>query len=247
MQVAQLEVSKVNGRLYQDIVQRFHALIQQGELEHGARLPSERAMAEQFKVSRSSVREALRSLELQGLVVSKRGSGNFVNTNDLDSIVALLATTLSTGPGAPGTLEDIFEMRHILEPQIAEMAALRANAEDVVRLSEILEEQEQQIYRGETGVDADAAFHFALASATHNTALVKVISAVADILRQSRDQNLQAPGRAQRSLESHGQILENVMAGDPLQARRAMDHHLAVVEPADVSSGQPIAKEEEPP
>ena len=119
-------------RLYEDIVQQFHSLIRQGVLQHGARLPSERLLAAQFKVSRSSVREAIRSLELQGLVVSKRGSGTFINTDDLDSVVALIATTLSSGGE---TLRDIFEVRHLLEPQIAAVAAQRAGEEEVRRSS----------------------------------------------------------------------------------------------------------------
>lgn len=229
---------KVGRRLHEDIVQQFHLLIRQGELEHGARLPSERAMAEQFRVSRSSVREAIRSLELQGLVITKRGSGTFINTQDLDSVVALLASTLSSGPGALDTLDDIFEMRHVLEPQIAAMAALRANPEEIARLAEILEEQERQIAGGETGVEADTAFHFALATATHNAALIKVVSAVEDILSRSRNQTLLAPGRPSLSLASHRRILESIRLGDSEEARRAMDHHLTVVEPPDFTSNQ---------
>ena len=229
---------KVGRRLYESIVQQLDVLIRQGELEHGARLPSERAMAERFKVSRSSVREAIRSLELQGLVVTKRGSGTFINTQDLESVVALLASTLSSGPGAMDTLDDIFEMRHVLEPQIAAMAALRASPEEIARLAEILEEQERQIAKGETGVDADTAYHFALATATHNAALVKVVSAVEDILSRSRNQTLQTPGRPSLSLASHRRILESIKAGDSEEARRAMDHHLTVVEPPEVSSYQ---------
>ena len=227
---------KVGRRLYENIVQRLHLLIRQGELGHGARLPSERAMAEQFKVSRSSVREAIRSLELRGLVVTKRGSGTFINTQDLDSVVALLASTLSSGPGALDTLDDIFEMRHVLEPQIAAMAALRANPEEVAKLTEILEEQERQISNGETGVDADTAFHFALATATHNAALIKVVSAVEDILSRSRNQTLQTPGRPKLSLASHRRILDSIKHRDSEEARRAMDHHLTMVEPPEVSS-----------
>ena len=229
---------KVARRLYEDIVQQFHLLIRQGELEHGARLPSERAMAEQFKVSRSSVREAIRSLELQGLVVTKRGSGTFINTQDLDAVVALLASTLSSGPGGLDTLDDIFEMRHVLEPQIAAMAALRANPEEIARLAETLEEQEWQIGAGETGVNADTAFHFALATATHNAALIKVVSAVEDILSRSRNQTLQTPGRPSLSLASHRRILESIKQRDSQAARRAMDHHLTVVEPAEIVSNQ---------
>ena len=233
----QVRIHRVQRRrLYEDIVQQFHSLIRQGALKHGARLPSERLLAEQFKVSRSSIREAIRSMELQGLVVSKRGSGTFINTENLDSVVAIIASTLSSGSES---LKDIFEMRHLLEPQIAGVAAKRANADEVQRLSEILEEQERQINEGETGVDADTAFHFALASATHNSALMKVVSAVEDILRISRDRSFQEAGRAQRSLVSHRQILDMVRAGDAAAAQEAMEYHLTAVEPENLISVQP--------
>ena len=232
----QTEIRSVRRRrLHEDIVQQFHSLIRQGVFQHGARLPSERMMAEQFKVSRSSVREAIRSLELQGLLVSKRGSGTFINTEDLESVVALIASTLSSGEE---TLKEIFEVRHLLEPQIAAVAAKRADAEEVRRLEEILEEQEKQIEDGETGVDADTAFHFALGSATHNSALVKVVSAVGEILQRSRDLSLQEPGRPQRSLSSHHQILNAVRDGDAAAARQAMEHHLTSVEPATYFGAQ---------
>ena len=92
---------------------------------------------------------------------------------------------------------------------------------------------------GETGVDADTEFHFALATATHNAALVKVVSAVEDVLRQSRDKSLQQPGRPERSLASHRQILEKVRAGDHLGAQAAMEHHLTAVEHSAVYTSEP--------
>ena len=192
-------------------------------------------MAEQLKVGRSSVREAIRTLELQGLVVSKHGSGTFVNTQSLDAVTTLMTSSLGVGLDAfEAQLHDIFEVRHLLEPQLAALAAQRATPEDVERLSSILVEQQRQIMEGETGVDADTEFHFALATATHNTALVKVVSAVEDVLRQSRDQTLQQPGRSQRSLDSHRHILDMVRAGDHMGARSAMEHHLTAVEPSAV-------------
>ena len=202
-------------------------------MEHGAKLPAERVLAEQLKVSRSSVREAIRTLELQGLVVTKHGSGTFINTQNLDAVATLMTSSLGEGLGpGEGRLRDIFEVRHLLEPQIAALAAQRATPEDAERLAAILIEQQRQIMEGETGVDADTEFHFALATATHNAALVKVVSAVEDVLRQSRDQSLQQPGRPERSLASHRQILEMVRAGDHLGAREAMEYHLTAVEPS---------------
>ena len=231
-----MTVQTVRGRrLYEDIVQQFTSMIRQGTLKPGERLPSERVLAEQLQVSRSSVREAIRSLELQGLVISKRGSGTFINTENLEAVVALIASTLSSGTSA---LKDIFEMRHVLEPQIAALAAQRANQQEIEELEEILESQADAIDAGGTGVDADTAFHFSLASATQNLALVKVVSAVEDILHRSRDQSLQEPGRPQRSLDSHRQILQMIRAGDSEGARRAMEYHLTAVEPGNVSSHQ---------
>ena len=219
-------------RLHEGLGEKFRALIREGSLKPGDRLPSERVLAEQFQVSRSSVREAIRSLELQGLVISKRGSGTFINTDNLESMAALIAATLSTGNGA---LKHIFEMRHILEPQIAGLAAQRADPEQIHEMERILETQSEEIQDGKTGSDADTAFHFSLAAATQNSALMKLVSAVEDILHRSRDRSFQEPGRPQRSLESHRNILDMVRSGDAEGARRAMEHHLTMVEPAGAS------------
>ncbi len=225
-------------RLHEDIVQQFHALIREGALKQGDRLPAERELAEQFQVSRSSVREAIRSLELQGLVVSRPGAGTFISTETLDSVVTLLASTLNAGTDV---LRDAFEMRHLLEPPIAALAAQRATSAEVARLREILEEQQRQIDRGDTGVEADTDFHFALAAATHNAALIKVVSAVEDVLQHSRGQSLEEPGRRQRSLASHRRVLARVAAGDATGAQQAMAHHLAVVEPSGLQALEPTA------
>ena len=159
-------------------------------------------------------------------------------------MASLMTSSLIDDLGASeAQLKDIFEVRHLLEPQLAALAAQRATTEDVERLSSILVEQQRQIMEGETGVDADTAFHFALATATHNTALVKVVSAVEDVLRQSRDQTLQQPGRPQRSLDSHREILKTIRSGDHLGARSAMEHHLTAVEPSSsvLTSQEPVA------
>ena len=226
-------------RLYEEIVQQFHALIRQGTLKHGDRLPSERELSEQFKVSRSSVREAIRSLELQGLVVSKRGSGTFINTENLEAALDLVAANLNVGEAA---LQDVFEMRHLMEPHIAALAAQRASEEEVGAMWDILKGQQSVVDSGGTGVESDTAFHFALASATHNGALIKVVSAIEDILQVSRDRSLQEPGRPQRSISSHYQILRMVELRDVNGAREAMNHHLTAVEP----SARPALERETP-
>ena len=99
------------------------------------------------------------------------------------------------------SLKDIFEVRHLLEPHIAALAAERATPKDIRLMGEAIEDQEKQIALGETGVEGDTAFHFAMAQSVKNWALLIVISNIEDVLRESRDLSLQSPGRPQRSLD----------------------------------------------
>ena len=229
-------------KLYQDIVGQIGELIREGVLRPGDRLPPERDLAERLQVSRSSLREAMRTLELQGLVVSRPGAGTFVSTGSLDGLISIIASSLANSGDAQG---DIFEVRHLLEPEIAALAARRATEEDMGRMIVALEQQEAQLTRGETGVEGDTTFHFAMAQATQNWALVKVISTISDILSKSRDQTLHTPGRPERSLASHKQILDTIRRCDPEGARSAMEHHLLEVEPVYTPVGErpkPLAK-----
>ena len=129
-------------RLYQDVVRQIRNLIDEGTLKPGDRLPSERELAEQLQVSRSSLREAMRTLELQGLVVSRPGAGTFVSNDTNGSVADALTAYLADGKDA---LKDVFEMRHILEPQMAALAAGRATPEDLQRLEQMLTQQADQI------------------------------------------------------------------------------------------------------
>ena len=208
-------------------MEQIRELVRDGSLKHGDRLPSEREMAERLQVSRSSLREAMRALELQGMVASRPGAGTFINTGQFDAMASVIASCLVD---SHQTVQDVFEMRRILEPGIAALAAERATEEDICQLESALGEQREQIERGESGVSGDSAFHFALAKATQNAALIKVVMAVADTLHQSRDRSLQTAGRAQRSLASHQDMLELVRSGDCTGAREAMEHHISVIE-----------------
>src|ERR1043166_7596037 len=103
-------------RIYEEVVNQIHDLLREGSFKAGDQLPSERELAETFKVSRTSVREALRALEAQGLIESRTGAGNFIAELPVESLVAPLATILLEEKDA---LADIFEMRKLIEPRIA--------------------------------------------------------------------------------------------------------------------------------
>ena len=219
-------------RLPQEIVGQIQGFIKEGVLRPGDRLPAERDLAERLGVSRASLREAVRALELQGLVDSRPGAGTFVSSESLDTLISIIS---GSSPEKSDMIRDVFEVRHILEPQIVGLAAERATPNDVQRMEAAIEQQERQINDGQTGVEGDTAFHFALAQAGQNHALVKVFSTIADILRESRDLTLQTPGRPLRSLASHREILDRIRSGDVEGARAAMEYHIAQVEPAQPS------------
>ena len=214
-------------RIHEEVVSQVHELIKEGRFKAGDQLPSERELAETFKVSRTSVREALRALETQGLVISKTGMGNFVADLPIESLVAPLARMLIEEKNA---LADVFELRKLIEPQIASLAAERASAEDVERMKLLLKKQREQVERGATGVDADTEFHFAIGRATQNHAIEKLVSGLLDVLSHSREESLQTSGRRQASIDSHLAIVAAIEKHNQAKAREAMRHHIEQVE-----------------
>ena len=170
-------------RVHEAVLAQLSRLIQEGSLKPGDRLPTERALSAEFRVSRASVREALRSLEVQGLVSTRQGSGTFISELNQDELLR----TVSRLAEEEQTLRDIFELRLLLEPPIAALAAHRATLEDLSKLEATLRDQEAQIHLGWSGSDADVSFHSALAEATHNQALLRLGSTLIEVLAPSRD------------------------------------------------------------
>jgi GntR family transcriptional repressor for pyruvate dehydrogenase complex len=213
-------------RIHEEVVTQVHELIREGRFKAGDQLPSERELAETFQVSRTSVREALRALETQGLIISRTGTGNFVADLPIESLVAPLARMLIEEKDA---LADVFELRKLIEPQIASLAAERATARDIHRLKAVLAKQKEQVERGATGVDADTELHFAIGQATQNQAIKKLVSGLLDVLSRSREDSLQTKLRRQASIDSHRAIVAAIEQHDGSKARDAMRHHIEQV------------------
>jgi GntR family transcriptional repressor for pyruvate dehydrogenase complex len=225
-------------RIHEEVVNQIHELISEGRLKAGDQLPSERELSETFKVSRTSVREALRALETKGLIVSRTGMGNFIADLPVELLVAPLAKLLIEEKDA---LADIFEMRKLIEPHIAALAAERATQSDIERMKSILDKQSEAVSRGETGVEADAELHFAIGQATQNQALERLVSGLMEILSHSREESLQTAGRRRASIESHRKILSAIEQHDKASAQKAMFHHIERVEENVLSAKKPPA------
>ena len=166
-------------KLHEQIVIQIQALIDKGRLKHGDQLPPERELATIFKVSRHSVREAIRILEQKRILKSRPGSGTYIILEDESSVVDFLARAINQ---EKNTISEIFQFRELLEPQIAGLAAQNAAAEDLSILQDILQCQQKELDDNAASKDLDQDFHRALAKATGNSVLLQVVELLDHIL-----------------------------------------------------------------
>src|SRR5918997_1309924 len=210
-------------KLYEEVAARIRDLIADGELSPGRALPSERKLAEQFKVGRAVIREAIRQLEVSGLVESRHGGGNYVRGGTVEHLVAPIASVLN---GMAPLREELMAARLFFEPQIARAAAARATPEDLRRLEEAIRRQEERAANGQSGAEEDAEFHDLLARATHNTVVGRVMEVLDSLLEDSQARLFRSVQRSKISLEGNRRILEAVRSHDQEAAQLAMVKHL---------------------
>ncbi len=212
------------SRVSEAVVAQIKKLIVSQRLEPGSKLPSERELVIGMKISRTSVREALRILEIMGLVETKPGKGVYVKSLTADLLVPL-STWL---PSHKETLLHHFEARLILEPEAAGLAALRATPRDISKIQETLDTFNEKLKaRDLVGlIKADIAFHNLIGAATGNKTIKLFMDTIARILFEGWKASLRVEGRPQKTVREHGRILKAIMNKDQDQARQAMERHL---------------------
>ena len=216
-----------SGRLYQQIVAQIETRILNGELRPGEKLPAERELAEQFEVSRTVIREAMKALTQSGLVVIQPGRGTFVT--DSTSNVVRHSFDMLVRAGNETGVEDLLEVREILEPAIAALAAVRATDEDILAMEEAAQAMDLALDDPETFVEADLDFHLALAHGSHNTLIPVLIDTLVELLRENRKRAASVDGGLQRGQAYHKIILEAIEQQDAEAARDAMQAHLVQI------------------
>jgi GntR family transcriptional repressor for pyruvate dehydrogenase complex len=214
-------------RVYEDIVKQIRDLIEKGRMKKGDQLPTERDLTETFKVSRASVREAIRTLESMRLVESRQGNGTYVIASSEESLVRPLAAALFH---EKDDLIDIFYIRKIVEPHIAELAAEKATPEEIKELDAIMEEHEENLSGGLHAIRTDSAFHNYLARMAKNRVLERLLHAIVDLLTETRQEYLQNEEREHNSLHGHRDIHAAIKSGDGNAAKLAMRRHLTNIE-----------------
>ena len=215
------------SRLYEQIVQQIEESILKGELSEGGQLPAERDLAKQFGVSRTAVREAVKALQEKGLVEAFPGRGTFITSGTSNSMRQSLDRMMKSGE--PDGRAELAEVREILEPEIAALAALRADEQDLAAMREAIEVMDSARRDADAFIEADLDFHLALAEAAANPIILSLIDSIVGLLREQRMQIFHVDGGPERGQSHHKRILEAIERRDPQGARDAMQAHLAQV------------------
>jgi GntR family transcriptional repressor for pyruvate dehydrogenase complex len=219
-------IRKNRTKIYEAVAEQIQRRIIE-DLEPGDALPPERELVRMFGVSRSSVRDAIRKLELMGLVEPRQGSRTVVCEPSAEALSSPLTSVLLR---QRKVVEELLDFRKMLEPPLARRAAQHASAEQLADMDDILRRQEAKLHSGEVAVEEDSEFHYCIALAAKNNMVVKVVDVLMDLLRKTRERSLQTEGRQQKSLAGHRRILAALKRGDALAAEAAMRRHLAEIE-----------------
>ncbi|AON56992.1 FadR/GntR family transcriptional regulator [Herbaspirillum seropedicae] len=207
------------------ICRQIIAAILRGELGENRKLPTEVELAQRYEASRTTVREALSRLRSEGIVVSRRGSGNYVQR---------LPTLSSQGSPQIASIHDVeryYAFRECVEVGAAGIAATARQDEDVQAMRIALQALQRAQLEGQTGVDEDLALHMAIARATRNPFFISTIEHALGPIRQCMElaQNLGSPQdgeRIQTIDDEHQAIIQAIAEGSPAWAEAAMRAHI---------------------
>lgn len=222
-----------SNKVYEQIAEQIEQLIVSGKLRSGDRLPTERELAEQFQASRTAVREAMKTLAQKGLVDMRPGRGTIVIDGTSQAMRHSLGLMMRVGQ--VGGSDDLVEVREILEPEIAALAAARARAADIAALQEAVKVMDASMSDADTYIAADNDFHRALATATRNTLILAFVDSIVGLLSEQRKHIFSVSGGPERGQLHHKHLLDAVARRDSAAARAAMQEHLQQVR-ADVGA-----------
>lgn len=218
------EARPSTDRSYQRLAAQIREIIAQGEFKTGERLPSERALAERFDVSRTSVREAMIALELQSLVEVRGGSGIYVKQISCANVVTPFMPESGTGPF------ELLRARCLIESEIAAVAAENRKDSDLDRIFSALTDMRVNIDHKEKNEEADQRFHLSIAESTGNSVLLQMVSAMWAQARSpvwtKIEHHFHTPNLRMASHSDHQRIFDALLARDAAAARAAMNAHV---------------------
>ncbi len=213
------------SKIYQEVARQLERHILEN-LKPGDLLPPERQLVQMLSVSRGSVRDAIRSLELKGLLEPRQGFGTVVCDPEAGGEARLSEALLDRRKH----VQELIEVRKIIEPPLVARAAQCASREEISEMEEILARQAAKVRSGELTTEEDSEFHYSIALASNNSAILEIVDVLMDLLHDTREQSLQAKGRPEKSLAGHRRIFAALKRRDAVAAETAMRRHLQEIE-----------------
>lgn len=219
-------------KIYEEIVDQIRQLLIDGQIKPGDKLPSERELIESFKVSRSSIREALSALEMMGILEVRTGEGTFIRHIRPESMMASLAWSLYLDKGS---ILEMLEVRKMIEVQAVGYAAERATEREINQLSETLDKMKNNLENmGSISEKADMMFHYTIAVATHNKITIKLMDTISDnlqhLIHATRPKLYEGKYTPELLYNEHEKIYNAIRSKDSEEAQRQMIEHLNGVE-----------------
>ena len=224
------------SRLYEQIVQQIEKSIQKGTLKPGDQLPAERELALKFGVSRTAVREAVRTLHEKGLVEAYSGRGTFITNTTSRAGRKPIDVTMRIDQ--PDGLMHLAELRQILEPEIAARAATRMDDQQLTLMREAFDVMNGAMTDADSYIEADLDFHLALAEAAGNPMILSLLDLIIGQLREQRRKIFSVHGGPERGQHHHARILEAIANKDAMAARAAMLDHLQQIRKDSDAQGE---------
>ena len=210
-----------------DVIARIFGLIEREKLPAGARLPAERKLAEQLAVSRPALREAMAILEALRIVECRSNSGNYLRHRDQDaSIEALSLLSELSLPLSEAEVTQSVELRMLLEQQAVVLACRRRTEADLAVLRGLVGESAARLARGETILDQDQRFHLAIAAATGNRVLLRLMNGFLPALHGRRALYFRDLERCCASHAMHERLVAAIAARDDAGAAALMAEHM---------------------
>jgi GntR family transcriptional regulator, transcriptional repressor for pyruvate dehydrogenase complex len=212
------------ARLYEQIVMQIEESISGGKLKPGDQLPAERELALQFGVSRTAVREAVKTLCEKGLVEAYSGRGTFVTAGKSQSARNSLHWLVNGGD--PQHAGYVTELREILEPEFTALAAARIEEQQLAMMREAIDVMDRSMQDPDAYIEADLDFHLALAEAAGNPLILALLDSIVAVLREERLGVFRVPGGPTHGQIHHKVILKAIEQRNPAKARKAMIAHM---------------------
>jgi len=212
-------------RLYEQVADRILELISSESLCPGDKLPSERVLAEKLQVSRTVVREAIRALSVRGVIKVKPGCGTFIQKLSPSDVAKPIKLLLQLRHNET-SLRELYEIRRMIEVEVAGLAALRATAEDIAALEATIEGMIDHADDPKQFTQHDLGFHSALAAAAHNELLTTFLSPITNVWMELIFTSYYAPNAASDGIMYHKKILQHIKNKRPEEARATMRAHI---------------------